>query len=391
MWQTKTFRTAQALRNWIKRNGHRYQWEEIAVNNAWGVLYRPLRHINRQRRRNPAALRKAAHVYGKRWVVEGFPGYRRLYVHRTNVGSYVVSTSEQLSMDSMLEIDGNYHFGTLKQLKAALARAERTSNPGRGKLVPGPGSHRQRYWKTQLRHAMAELDEEMNSNDPDRQAIELLREYIAEVKRHISGKSRALEGRGIGKRRYYSGGRFEHRRKRNRTTRSKNPRFGWTVLRRRSYRHVASPVSWWPTQPQAEADARERQRRDPEGQEYVVRKATQQEADAASPFGRRRNFASGWRYIRNLPDNYPLATGSPNARRPNGRRQSILGTLVLKRVPTSDSTTLAHFPNTKKQDVIALAGGKEIARWPWYYSNKPRYGQKTVMLNGVRWPARWRK
>lgn len=131
------------------------------------------------RRRNPAALRKAAHVYGKRWVIEGFPGYRRLYVHRTNVGSYVVSDSEHLSLDSMLEIDGEYHFGTLKQLKAALARAERTRNP-----------------------------------------------------------------------------------------------------RRRSRRKSAK---------------------------------------------RRRNFASGWRYLRNLPDNYPLATGSPNARRPNGIHGEKIG------------------------------------------------------------------
>lgn len=95
------------------------------------------------------------------------------------------------------------------------AMAGRKSNPrrgrfGQGKLVPGPGTHRQRYWKTVLRESQAELDA-MLDDGSDPQAIEILREYIDEVKRHVRGESTILEGRGIGKRRYYSGGRFEHR------------------------------------------------------------------------------------------------------------------------------------------------------------------------------------
>lgn len=43
MWNTKTFRTNAALLAWISRNGERYQWQEIAVNNAYGVIYRAMR------------------------------------------------------------------------------------------------------------------------------------------------------------------------------------------------------------------------------------------------------------------------------------------------------------------------------------------------------------
>lgn len=45
MWTTKTFKTAQALKTWIAKNDHKTQWQEIAVENAWGVMYRPLRLI----------------------------------------------------------------------------------------------------------------------------------------------------------------------------------------------------------------------------------------------------------------------------------------------------------------------------------------------------------
>lgn len=43
MWTTKTFKTVQALNTWIEKNDHKMQWQEIAVENAWGVMYRPLR------------------------------------------------------------------------------------------------------------------------------------------------------------------------------------------------------------------------------------------------------------------------------------------------------------------------------------------------------------
>jgi hypothetical protein len=42
MWQYKTFKTRAALIAWIERNGHKYQWQEIALNNAYGVTFKPL-------------------------------------------------------------------------------------------------------------------------------------------------------------------------------------------------------------------------------------------------------------------------------------------------------------------------------------------------------------
>ncbi len=59
-------------------------------------------------------------VYGNRRVIEGYPGHARLFVKRTNVKTYVVSTSEQLTLDSMVMINGGYHFDTLKELHVAL-------------------------------------------------------------------------------------------------------------------------------------------------------------------------------------------------------------------------------------------------------------------------------
>ncbi len=45
MWQVKVFKTRKAMLNWIDRNGHKVQWHEVFVNNAWAVDYRPLRVI----------------------------------------------------------------------------------------------------------------------------------------------------------------------------------------------------------------------------------------------------------------------------------------------------------------------------------------------------------
>lgn len=94
-----------------------------------------------------------------------------------------------------------------------VARHARTGNPGRGKLVSGQGTHRQRYWKTVLRDAQEELAELRAQRPQDKEAIRITREYIDEVKRHVRGESTVLEGRGLGKRRYYSGGRYEHRKR----------------------------------------------------------------------------------------------------------------------------------------------------------------------------------
>lgn len=45
MWEEKTFKTREAMQAWVKRNDHRMQWEEIFVNNGYGVTYRRLRVI----------------------------------------------------------------------------------------------------------------------------------------------------------------------------------------------------------------------------------------------------------------------------------------------------------------------------------------------------------
>lgn len=54
MWKTKVFRfktiegreVARAKMNaWLERNHGRIQWEQVFVNNAYGVTYRPLRRV----------------------------------------------------------------------------------------------------------------------------------------------------------------------------------------------------------------------------------------------------------------------------------------------------------------------------------------------------------
>jgi hypothetical protein len=45
MWNTKAFKTKEAMQQWIERNDRKMQWVEIFVNNAYGVEYRKLRII----------------------------------------------------------------------------------------------------------------------------------------------------------------------------------------------------------------------------------------------------------------------------------------------------------------------------------------------------------
>jgi len=70
--------------------------------------------------------------------------------------------------------------------------------------------------------------------------------------------------------------------------------------------------------------------------------------------------------------------------------------LTLRYARTTDSVLLAYAPThadrpgRRWRDVIAVdASGREIARWPWYYSTKPRQGRKTVTLDCARYEARW--
>lgn len=46
MWQTRKFRTIEAGRKWLAKNGHRIQWQEIFINNVpFAIEYRRLRVI----------------------------------------------------------------------------------------------------------------------------------------------------------------------------------------------------------------------------------------------------------------------------------------------------------------------------------------------------------
>lgn len=45
MWTIKRFRTKEAMTKWIARHGHRYQWQEVFLDNAFGVECRKLRRI----------------------------------------------------------------------------------------------------------------------------------------------------------------------------------------------------------------------------------------------------------------------------------------------------------------------------------------------------------
>ncbi len=45
MWRTKMFKTRAAMLAWVEKSGHKCQWSEIFVCNAYGVEYRRLRVI----------------------------------------------------------------------------------------------------------------------------------------------------------------------------------------------------------------------------------------------------------------------------------------------------------------------------------------------------------
>ncbi len=45
MWETKEFKSEKAMSKWISKNGSKYQYEEIFLNNAYGLEVRKLRKI----------------------------------------------------------------------------------------------------------------------------------------------------------------------------------------------------------------------------------------------------------------------------------------------------------------------------------------------------------
>jgi hypothetical protein len=45
MWTVKVFKTRAASDAWLAKNESRVQWQEIFVNNGYGLTYRALRVI----------------------------------------------------------------------------------------------------------------------------------------------------------------------------------------------------------------------------------------------------------------------------------------------------------------------------------------------------------
>ena len=59
-------------------------------------------------------------VYGKARIIENWKGHKKLYVHNRRGMGYCVTTDASLSLDNMVEIEGDFWFGTLKELHASL-------------------------------------------------------------------------------------------------------------------------------------------------------------------------------------------------------------------------------------------------------------------------------
>ena len=59
-------------------------------------------------------------VYGKNRVIEGYKKYGKLYVHKRKGMGYCVTTDAMISLDNMVEIEGDFWFGTLKELHGSL-------------------------------------------------------------------------------------------------------------------------------------------------------------------------------------------------------------------------------------------------------------------------------
>lgn len=45
LWHTKIFKTKEKAQAWVDKYGHKCQWNQIFVNNAWGIEYRKLRRV----------------------------------------------------------------------------------------------------------------------------------------------------------------------------------------------------------------------------------------------------------------------------------------------------------------------------------------------------------
>jgi hypothetical protein len=66
--------------------------------------------------------------------------------------------------------------------------------------------------------------------------------------------------------------------------------------------------------------------------------------------------------------------------------------LYLRTEPTTDQTTIARCAARGRFDVVAYRDANcttMAARWPWYYSSKPKRGARHVTFNCYRWKAIW--
>lgn len=46
MWETKEFSTREEMEEFIDEYGNDIQWEEVFIDNAYGIDYRPLKKIH---------------------------------------------------------------------------------------------------------------------------------------------------------------------------------------------------------------------------------------------------------------------------------------------------------------------------------------------------------
>ena len=46
MWEIIKFKTREKMNNWISENQHKITWEEVFINNSFGLEYKPLTIID---------------------------------------------------------------------------------------------------------------------------------------------------------------------------------------------------------------------------------------------------------------------------------------------------------------------------------------------------------
>ena len=58
-------------------------------------------------------------VNGMRYI-DNVKGLERVYIHKTNLKTYVLSDAPRLTLDGMILVSGEYHFRTIRELKQAI-------------------------------------------------------------------------------------------------------------------------------------------------------------------------------------------------------------------------------------------------------------------------------